>query len=314
MTRYHYVYLILATLVLGPVASAEEHLAQPFVGVTLRRLFLDDPRPLAIWVAEIDLTADGISFLVTPGNGDPNGSEAGDPNAETTRQTTLEFLEEQNAQLAINATFFGMSARDTDNLGLVVSAGEWVSPFREDWPSINISSDNQASIVRGKHDTYQVTSRGQHENLYNAVTGSDQIVIDSKATTGKGEFSTALHPRTAIGYTADKKLILATVDGRQPGVSEGMSLLELASLMLRFGSVQAINLDGGGSTTMVIADPEPRVLNTPSSKNKAGECGVLRKNGTNLAVFARRNPSYQRTSPVLRRANRGQAEQAVWSD
>jgi hypothetical protein len=314
MARYHCVSLLLASLVLGPVASAEEHRAQPFVGVTLRGLVLDRPRPLAIWVAEIDLTAKGISFRVTPGNGDPNGSAAGDPNAETTRQSTLEFLKEQKAQLAINATFFGMSARDTDNLGLVVSAGERVSPFRGAWPSINLSWDNQARIVRGEHDTYQITSPSPHEKLYNALTGSDQIVTNGQATPDNRVFSTALHPRTAIGYTADNQLILATVDGRQPGVSEGMSLLELANLMLRFDCVQALNLDGGGSTTMVIADPEPRVLNTPSSKTKAGESGVLRDTGANLALFARRNPSYQQRAPVIRRAQRTQAEPAGSSD
>ena len=293
MARCNLISLILASLVLGTVARGEEHVTQPFRGVTLRGLLLEDPRPLVIWVAEIDLAAEGVSFRVTPGNGDPNGSEEGDPNGETTRQTTLEFLKQQNAQLAVNATFFGMSTQDTDNIGLVVSDGVLVSPFRGDWPSINIDSDNRIHIVRGLHDTYQVTSRGQRVDLYNAVTGSDQIVTHAKATTDNREFSTTLHPRTAIGFTADKKLVLATVDGRQPGVSEGMSLLELATLMLQLGCVQALNLDGGGSTTMVIADPKPRILNTPSSKNQEGEYGVLRSNGTNLAVFADRNPGYQ---------------------
>lgn len=68
-------------------------------------------------------------------------------------------------------------------------------------------------------------------------------------------------PRTALGFTADNKLLLVTVNGRQPGISVGMTLNELAELMLELGAVQAMNLDGGGSTTMVIRD---RVLNLPS--------------------------------------------------
>jgi hypothetical protein len=68
-------------------------------------------------------------------------------------------------------------------------------------------------------------------------------------------------PRTALGFTADHKLLLVTVNGRQPGVSVGMTLTELAELMLELGAVNAMNLDGGGSTTMVIRD---RVLNLPS--------------------------------------------------
>jgi hypothetical protein len=73
-----------------------------------------------------------------------------------------------------------------------------------------------------------------------------------------------------------------------------MSLLELAQLMRELGCVQALNLDGGGSTTMVVADPEPRVLNTPSGEKRAGGYGMLRKNGTSVAVFARPNPHYRR--------------------
>ncbi|NLM39329.1 MAG: phosphodiester glycosidase family protein [Firmicutes bacterium] len=68
-------------------------------------------------------------------------------------------------------------------------------------------------------------------------------------------------PRTALGFTADHKLLLVTVNGRQPGISVGMTLAELAELMIELGAVQAMNLDGGGSTTMVIRD---RVLNLPS--------------------------------------------------
>ena len=58
-----------------------------------------------------------------------------------------------------------------------------------------------------------------------------------------------IHPRSAIGLTADGRLILATVDGRQPGWSAGVRLPELAELMLSRGAVVALNLDGGGSTS-----------------------------------------------------------------
>lgn len=287
--------LILLTLV--PTLHAKDTVTQPFVGVLLHEITYDRPRPLVIRVAEIDLAAEGISFLVTPGNGDPNGDEPGDLNNETTRQTTLDFLNEQNAQLAINASFFKMGVTDTDNVGLVVSRGEHVSPFRGDWTAINIDQHNRPAIIRGKDNTFEVTSPNHPRDqvqLYNAVTGSDQIVTDGQPTTDDRKFSTTAHPRTAIGITDQNTLLLVTVDGRQPGVSEGIPLNELAQLMIELGVVQALNLDGGGSTTMTIADPEPRVLNFPSSKDKEGNPGVLRKNGTNLAVFARPNPDYIR--------------------
>lgn len=287
---------LIALLLLAPALHAAERITEPFLGVTLREITFDQPRPLQIRVAEIDLKNPDISFLVTPGNGDPNGDEPGDPNNETTRQTTLKFLKEHNAQLAINATFFKMGVADTDNVGLVVSRGEHISPFGNNWPAINIDEKNRVAIVRGTNDTFDVTSPKKKISLYNAVAGSDQIVTDGNAIENQPdrEFFTTPHPRTAIGITNDNKLLLVTVDGRQPGTSEGIPLDELAQLMIELGAVQAINLDGGGSTTMTIADPDPRVLNSPSSKDNEGNYGVLRQNGTSIAVFAKPNPAYVR--------------------
>jgi len=68
---------------------------------------------------------------------------------------------------------------------------------------------------------------------------------------GTGEFF-GRHGRTAVGVTADGRLLLVVVDGRQPGYSRGMTLRELAELLLRLDAVSAMNLDGGGSSEMVV--------------------------------------------------------------
>ncbi|MCA9259695.1 MAG: phosphodiester glycosidase family protein, partial [Planctomycetales bacterium] len=265
---------------------AAETVARPFAGVVVRCLTRAEPRPLRVHVAEIALAEAGVRFFVTPGNGDPNGPEPGDPNGETTRQTTLDFLREQHAQLAVNGTFFDMERLGTDNKGLVVSAGDQISPFHRNWPALNLDQRNAPAIVRGTHDTFALAETNKGVELFNALAGSDQIVTNGRATTDQREFSLTLHPRTAAGFTADGRLILIVVDGRQPGYSEGVSLAELASLMLEYGCQQALNLDGGGSTTLAIADPEPRVLNSPSGKDEQGNFGTLRKTAANLAVFA----------------------------
>ena len=74
-------------------------------------------------------------------------------------------------------------------------------------------------------------------------------------------FATDLHPRTAMASLADGRALLLVVDGRQPGVSVGMSLHELAQLLIDMGATEAINLDGGGSTTMVVRG---KIVNHPS--------------------------------------------------
>ncbi len=79
-------------------------------------------------------------------------------------------------------------------------------------------------------------------------------------------------PRTAAGITEDGRLLLVTVNGRQPGLSTGMTLEELAGLMLELGARDAVNLDGGGSTTMVIRG---RVFNFPSDGAERPVTGAL---------------------------------------
>ena len=74
-------------------------------------------------------------------------------------------------------------------------------------------------------------------------------------------FADGRHPRTMIGSDANGTIWLVTVDGRQPALSVGMTLVELRALAHRLGLVNALNLDGGGSTTMWV---QGRVVNNPS--------------------------------------------------
>ncbi|MBT5057204.1 MAG: phosphodiester glycosidase family protein [Gemmatimonadetes bacterium] len=121
--------------------------------------------------------------------------------------------------------------------------------------------------------------------LREAIGGGPRIVrngvvsIEHEAENLDKTFAMDRHPRTALGVSANgKTLFLVTVDGRQPGYSVGMSLEELAAFMTtklslftksRANSAQALNLDGGGSTTMVVRN---HVVNRPS--DPTGESAV----------------------------------------
>ena len=71
-------------------------------------------------------------------------------------------------------------------------------------------------------------------------------------------------PRTALGYNADT-LFLVVADGRQPKYSTGLTLYELASILIELGATEAINLDGGSSSTFVVNDA---VINKPSGQQE----------------------------------------------
>ena len=92
-------------------------------------------------------------------------------------------------------------------------------------------------------------------------------------------FVTDRHPRSAIAAMADGRVLLLVVDGRQPELSVGMSLDELARVLIELGAVDAINLDGGGSTTMVV---KGAIINRPS--DPTGERPV------SDAIFVRPRP------------------------
>jgi len=88
-----------------------------------------------------------------------------------------------------------------------------------------------------------------------------RIVTDWKVEQLAQTFAQTRHPRTLVGTHADGSIWLVTVDGRQPRLSAGMSLFELRTLVRRLGLTNALNLDGGGSTTMWVGG---KTVNSPS--------------------------------------------------
>ena len=237
--------------------DGEQIVFDPFVGVQLIQRTQTEPRPLSIHVVIIDPLAPGVSFTATPGNGEAEG--------ETNRQTASQFLVSQGAALAVNAHFFApwpaLPSAPADLLGLSIADGELVSPF-EPGASVGfaITAQGEAAIVRPADPEGGGFATDPPMMVDDAVGGLEQILTNGEITADWE----ALHPRTAIGVTNDGFVVLAVVDGRQDGVSEGMTTPELAELMAGFGVMDALNLDGGGSTTLVVRDgEEPVVVNVP---------------------------------------------------
>ena len=138
------------------------------------------------------------------------------------------------------------------------SAREWVLANLRAGAPIRLGS-KLAPVASEKTDSWNRASF--------VVGGGPQLIKDGRVVITFEEeriaakFVSDRHPRTAIARLKDGRMLLATVDGRQPVMSVGMSLPELAGLLLEFGVLDAINLDGGGSTAMVV---NGKLVNNPS--------------------------------------------------
>src|SRR5919108_857275 len=119
------------------------------------------------------------------------------------------------------------------------------------------------------------------------VTAGRNVALEADSVEGTvPRFSRARHPRSALGISRDSTMLyLVTVDGRQHA-SVGMTLEELADVMISLGAFEAMNFDGGGSTALVVRDS---VVNTPS--DTSGERAV-----GNVLVITRRGMGSQTPS------------------
>ena len=111
-----------------------------------------------------------------------------------------------------------------------------------------------------------------------AVAGWPLVVENCAPVTalpGSAHFTLAPHPRTAVGLSKDRrKLLLFVADGRREGIP-GLTLPELAALMVEVGACTALNLDGGGSSALWLRD---RIVNQPSDgfeRKVANHLGVV---------------------------------------
>ena len=122
---------------------------------------------------------------------------------------------------------------------------------------------------------------GDDSKLRAAIGGNARLLVDGQLSPEAADDVTA-HPRTAVGFSADgRKMYLLTVDGRQTD-SRGATMRELALLMKELGAVHALNLDGGGSSTMLAREPGSATVQVENGPSDGGE--RLVPNG--LGIFA----------------------------
>ncbi|MEJ2707138.1 MAG: phosphodiester glycosidase family protein [Anaerolineales bacterium] len=251
-----------------------------FQGIHYVRDVRQSPRPLVVHIVTVKLRESGIEFLVTPG----------DPEAELPLQAraTSSFLEEFDLQIAVNGDgvtpwrsnswldYYPHAGDPVDPIGLSASRGVVYSPHRDAEPTLYLSRDNRARF------------NNPLGGVYNAISGNRMLVENGKSLVAAGVEDTP-QPRTAVALDKSRRqLIILVVDGRQPGYSEGATLEELADLILEFGGHSGMNMDGGGSSTLVMEGKNGKalILNSPIDHNIPGNERTV---GNHLGIFARQN-------------------------
>lgn len=131
--------------------------------------------------------------------------------------------------------------------------------------------DNSENLWKiGEQISISVDSNIDLENISHGFQTGGYLIKDGKNVANEAVFyvnwSDSLQPRTSIGVTAQGEIIVKVVDGRNPGISEGLTGQQMAEELLAAGCVVAANLDGGSSSTIVIAGD---VINVPSYNREA---------------------------------------------
>ena len=299
--RRHLLYLLLCLPLFLTAAPIDWERAESLDrGIKLAKLNRSSPLQ-RVYVVRVDLQTPELTFTATQrdsayGKAMPihrdKKRRAGV--IRTKRITTVNFMQQARA-------LFKNGGRELDMV-LAVNAAPWTP-----WPppehpyadpiGTNIT-DGKIITDHPTHAAFVIYKNGvpaildklekkDFRNIHLAVSGFDVIMLNGKPTDRAKEHK-GRDPRMAYGLSADKRyFFIIAVDGRQPKWSIGASYSELCGFFRDAGASDAINMDGGGSTSLVYFNKktgQPVFVNHHANK-------AQRKVGSNLGIFRRSNRS-----------------------
>ena len=233
------------------VFSSTSTILAPGIEQTIRYATTADKKQIVYYVATVDVTRDDVTIMANYRNNDPSqgwGMQRVQDQAaallakHSDPEDTENYIENFNVIVATNADGYNMSTGEPGGL-LVMEGVEWHAVDGDGF--FAILKDGTAMIgTKADYDTYK-------DQIQEAVGGFGAVLIHNGevAINKTTSYYTTRASRTAIGITADGKVVMMVLDGRQEPFSAGGSMEEIAQIMLDAGCVEAINLDGGGSTT-----------------------------------------------------------------
>lgn len=218
------------------------------------------------------------------------------------RQTTSQMIKSQypDAVAGINGTYFALYPAKGGHTTYLKANNEVIPPQGK--PNLTARHVEGALVIDQNKRMFNVeklpsSGWGSLERHYTDIMANAPLLLKDGLIPGGnfkifGNHCSNRHPRSAVGITADKKLILMTADGRRKE-SQGLSCRETAIVMQGLGCVAALNLDGGGSTTLY--GKGKGVMNYPTDNKKldhggerpcANAIAVISQPGQTLALGA----------------------------
>ena len=233
------------------IFSSTESVLAPGIVQTINYATTADNKQIVYYVATVDVTRDDVTIMANykdnnPGNG--WGMQRVEDQANALLNNYKNTNENFNVIVATNADGYNMSTGKPGGL-LVMNGVEW-HPVDGDG-FFAILKDGSAMIgTQAEYETYKDQIQ-EAVGAFGATLVKDGVMAVNKSST----YYTNRASRTAIGITAEGKVVMMVLDGRQEPFSAGGSMEEIAQIMLDAGCVEAVNLDGGGSTTY-LSKPE----------------------------------------------------------
>ena len=186
---------------------------------------------------------------------------------------TSRFAEKANALVALNGSFFdvekGGSVAYLESDGKVIARNrrakeKWGKPDSLLNGAIVLDKSGYMKLEIAKPDSFYEQSNREKTVL---ISGPILLSDGEKLPLENSEFVKKKHPRSCLCETADKSILFIAIDGRSK-IASGMNLKEAQELLIRLNCRNAINLDGGGSTTLWVNDGKLNgILNYPSDKS-----------------------------------------------
>lgn len=234
--------------------------------------------PQSISVIEADLSVEGTR-VVFPHR--PRGTSL----QRTSVMTPAQF---PDAVAAVNGTYFN-TRQPHGSVTFVKIDGEIVQPegLRHDEHfgvdgGVGVLEDGTVSVVTTRPEGGWETVTHRDMLVSGPSVVMEGYVVDN---TRHGGHCTNRHPRTVVGITADNRLLMVTIDGRTPQ-ARGVTCNEAGEILHALGAVEAVNFDGGGSTTMWVAgEPNNGIVNYPSDNSTYDHAGE-RSNADAIAIIA----------------------------